>query len=1393
MRDSKTARTGAKVQLRLLQSTAWVALALASLAANAGPGSVCMDGVSPVSQCSDGTIRTYYANSPLLRKFVDTLPGLTAANSNAFANSAKTGSGEYIPIATPDTQTYPGSNYYVIAAVEHTQWMHSDLQKATQQRSYVQIYPQGQLTQPSGSFALRYPDGSKIFWKDANGKNTAEQVYAFDKPHYLGPIIITESGTPVRVKMVNLLPTGSATLANGHVLARNGDIFLPVDESLAGAGTAPDGTAKYTQNRLAFHLHGGDSPWISDGTPHQWMTPAGDATPFKNGDRMVNVPDMPYPGDGAQTLFWPNNQSARLIWYHDHAVGLTRQNVYAGAAAGYVIMDPAELALINGGTVKGQTIAKAIPGTVMEQLVLVLQDKSFVPDDIARQDAKWNTSAWGKPGDMWYPHVYEPNQIWAADGSFTSNPAGRWDYATDTLGAYQPPAQQLLRNDPDFGNVAFPDGSYADGTPGKGPSAVPESYMDTPLVNGVAYPVLHVQPKAYRARFLNGSNDRYWNLSLWVADGNVRSADGRSNTEIRVITDPSRVVDYTLADGSKVHIPATRPGGIPDPRMAGPNIIQFGNETGLLPKPVVHTPKPVTGAMDPDSGTFELARGEDFYLANAERADTVIDFSQYAGKTLILYNDSSAPVPAGDTRYDYYTDGPDLSTIGGAPSTRPGFGPNTRTVMQIVVAPLPSGTTQPPAPYDPKGNGGPLASELPKAYAASVEPTIAPELTATGLPEVDLARNQITLADGTHTLLVKTIEGFTDPNFGRLIAQIGAELPGITAPGAVSATPLSYVDKPTEILAEGETQYWLIKNNDGDNHPMHFHLFNVQVIARINQATKEVFAPQAEEAAWKETVKNWPGEDLIVAMKPKTPQLPFGIPNSVRLMDPTLPLNALTSTAAVRPGADPQFAFLQMDLNTGAPQTVTNTVQNFGWEYVWHCHILGHEENDLMRPIVFVPNIHAPLAATDVAVDATGKVSWTDPTPAGGVDENGVATKGNPGNEIGFSVQRVALKSGQPVARDAQGAPVFSALAVATGSPVIDARVNTLANATSLQDKPSANTDYLYQVMTVNEAGQTPATHTAMLSQAPAAPTALSASQSTAQAASNTILVNLRWSDNASNETGYRIERDGVPIGTTPADASSFVDTLTAPYSAVAYRYTVAAQKTGFPDSAVASTSFQPAPMLVQPSNLSGTYNATARTMALSWNDLSVSETGYVVRRATGTVAPGSGTVTWSAFTARPTASSVLAANTTAAVDTGLAANTLYQYEVSAMNGASAGPAATFVAATASTLSAATKLEAYGPATRSSLGLQWENSVTNFTTGYEVQACAGSAASCSVASAVWLPVSGSMTVGASTTKFVASGLSGKTSYAMRVRAVSKAVTGMPLTSAWTAALEQQTL
>ena len=48
----------------------------------------------------------------------------------------------------------------------------------------------------------------------------------------------------------------------------------------------------FKDNRALLHLHGGTTPWISDGTPHQWITPANETTPWPQGVAVGNVPDM---------------------------------------------------------------------------------------------------------------------------------------------------------------------------------------------------------------------------------------------------------------------------------------------------------------------------------------------------------------------------------------------------------------------------------------------------------------------------------------------------------------------------------------------------------------------------------------------------------------------------------------------------------------------------------------------------------------------------------------------------------------------------------------------------------------------------------------------------------------------------------------------------------------------------------------------------------------------------------------------------------------------------------------------------------------------------------------------------------------------------------------------
>lgn len=133
----------------------------------------------------------------------------------------------------------------------------------------------------------------------------------------------------------------------------------------------------------------------------------------------------PSDNDGIGTYYYPNELSARLEFYHDHAYGITRLNVYAGEAAGYLIVDNEEDTLINSGILPNQG-----GGVYNYGIPLVIQDKTFVDaNNIPAQDPTWNwgtTAPTPNTGDLWYPHVWMPNQNPADPAG--ANSMGRWDY-----------------------------------------------------------------------------------------------------------------------------------------------------------------------------------------------------------------------------------------------------------------------------------------------------------------------------------------------------------------------------------------------------------------------------------------------------------------------------------------------------------------------------------------------------------------------------------------------------------------------------------------------------------------------------------------------------------------------------------------------------------------------------------------------------------------------------------------------------------------------------------------------------------------------------------------------------------------------------------------------------
>jgi spore coat protein A len=354
------------------------------------------------------------------------------------------------------------------------------------------------------------------------------------------------------------------------------------------------------------------------------------------------------------------------------------------------------------------------------------------------------------------------------------------------------------------------------------------------LMNGTVYPYYEVEPRRYRFRILNACNTRFLSLRLLGALGRTFPLSTEADTA-----------------------------------NPGPAMTLIGTEGGFL-----------DGTMAPKGVVYDNTVAMPLILAPAERADVIIDFSKVktAGKgplCFILCNDAPVPFPGGTPLADFHPGNNKLAV-----PPLPGYGPNTRTLLQFRVLPLGAltGDPNPDPPQDP---------------AWVLPPSPAPAQTVSGR---DLA-------------LYETVD-----EYGRLAQNLG------TLAGA-----MAQLDPPTEVVQAGTVEVWRIFNTTADTHPMHFHFFNVRVLSRepfswrggMPNISGQPLPPDPAEQGWKETVKFNPGEctTILVELPPTAGLAPVPIPPSPRLAC----------------YGDPAVA---------------------GAEYVWHCHILEHEEHDMMRPLV---------------------------------------------------------------------------------------------------------------------------------------------------------------------------------------------------------------------------------------------------------------------------------------------------------------------------------------------------------------------------------------------------------------------------------------------------------
>ena len=181
---------------------------------------------------------------------------------------------------------------------------------------------------------------------------------------YTGPVIVNVRGTPTPITYVNQL---GSTATTGVLAYRNSvDQTLhwadPFDLRCEMGDMVPPPFSPCSQNYsgpipAVTHLHGGEVPPEIDGGPDSWFTSDGSV----HGHAYYSFAGAA----GNEAIFrYPNRQEAAPLWIHDHTLGATRLNVYAGLAGGYLLVDPALMLPAN------------LPGPA-ETIPLVIQDRMF--------------------------------------------------------------------------------------------------------------------------------------------------------------------------------------------------------------------------------------------------------------------------------------------------------------------------------------------------------------------------------------------------------------------------------------------------------------------------------------------------------------------------------------------------------------------------------------------------------------------------------------------------------------------------------------------------------------------------------------------------------------------------------------------------------------------------------------------------------------------------------------------------------------------------------------------------------------------------------------------------------------------------------------------------------
>ncbi|MDX2506295.1 MAG: multicopper oxidase domain-containing protein [Gammaproteobacteria bacterium] len=614
-------------------------------------------------------------------------------------------------------------------------------------------------------------------------------------------------------------------------------------------------------------------------------------------------------GGGKAKFGYPNDQPSSTIWYHDHSLGLTRLNVYAGPAGYWLIRDlelDANGLPLYGSNETGLDINSILPAPapVAGDTVLELNAPSLEAGTldkrsgirempIAIQGRSFNTD-----GSLFYPDnraFFEGLNVEDTVAAGTEQFPGAPELQIDM--------------DPATSDIA--------------PIWNPEAFFNTMVVNGVTWPKLEVAPALYRFRLLNGANSRFLNLAMPVTDA---------------LGNPTRVKRTIpiFEDDGRSKKPKSR--WVDELRFW-----QIGAEQSLMPEVVaVRTGFATAGLTPTKDGKFKneiLASDpqQALLMGLAERADVIVDFRGLPDGTIITMTNTAPDAPFGgfpDVPADPATTGQVVrfvvndALLGASPTDElhPAVGDPiiidgipvldkkgrpliaNKQLLSTILNPATAATSPWDLLVDPAvlGNFTVAVTNPTPRELALVE-----EESALICADTDLLGNVVQLVDYipvAGACALKTDVTVIHPTalpFAPKAAVLGTVDP---ADGSFQVTlwsdPIAtnvnapLVENPdgTTSGGGGTAEQWNLWNFTVDGHPIHVHLVKFKVLGRtaigggasiITTAT----GAQPWENGWKDTVITYPGE--------------------------------VTSLAA------------DFDING---------------LYVWHCHILEHEDNEMMVP-----------------------------------------------------------------------------------------------------------------------------------------------------------------------------------------------------------------------------------------------------------------------------------------------------------------------------------------------------------------------------------------------------------------------------------------------------------